>query len=214
MMVKRAVEEFHIHYEEARIWEKTKWLGIPFWKLPFDAMILQELIFNIRPEYIIETGTAKGGAALFYASICELIGEGSVITCDIELKANWDAIHQFHWSDRIEFLPGSSTNPVVYERIKKICEGKRNLVILDSDHSYEHVRKEMSIYSPLVPVDSFMIVEDTHANGHPVPWQWGKGPYEAVDDFLKVNEGYWQPEYWCEKYIMTFNPKGYLRRIK
>jgi cephalosporin hydroxylase len=72
----------------------------------------------------------------------------------------------------------------------------------------------MSMYSTLVPVDSYMIVEDTHVSGHPVPWKWGKGPYEAVDDFLKTYSDSWEADYWCEKYIFTFNPKGYLRRIK
>jgi cephalosporin hydroxylase len=110
-------------------------------------------------------------------------------------------------------MHGGSTNPLVFDSIKAKVEGKKNIVILDSDHSYDHVRKEMSMYSELVPIDSYMVVEDTHVNGNPVPWKWGDGPMEAVNDFMENNDN-WFADYWCEKYMMTFNPKGYLRRIK
>jgi cephalosporin hydroxylase len=211
-MTIRAINEFHIHYEKSRIWEKTKWLGVPCYKLPFDAFILQELIWKIQPDFVIETGTAKGGAAVFYATILEMIGKGEVITCDIEMKFNRMTIPK-KLDKRILYICGGSTNPLVFEKIKRKTKGKNNIVILDSDHSYDHVRQEMSMYSTLVPVDSYMVVEDTHVSGHPVPWKWGKGPYEAVEDFLKVNDN-WEADYEMEKYMMTFNPKGYLRRIK
>jgi len=208
----RAVDEFHIHYETSRIWEKTKWLGVPCYKLPFDAFILQEIIWNIQPDFVIETGTAKGGAAVFYATILEIIGKGMVLTSDIEAKCDGRIIPEKLFK-RIEFLHGGSTNPLIFEYVQSQTQGKKNVVILDSDHSYDHVRQEMSMYSTLVPVGSYMVVEDTHVSGHPVPWQWGDGPYEAVDDFLRVNDD-WEADYECEKYMMTFNPKGYLRRIE
>lgn len=206
----RAIDEFHIFYEESRIWEKTKWLGVPCYKLPFDAFILQELIWNIKPDFVIETGTAKGGSAVFYATIMEILGHGKVITCDINLQHDFTSFPK-KLQKRIIFESGGSTNPVVFSEIAKQVKGKRNMVILDSDHSYDHVREEMEAYSTLVPIGSYMIVEDTHVSGHPVPWKWGKGPYEAVDDFLEKHK-HWEPDYNCEKYIMTFNPKGYLRR--
>ena len=209
----RCVDEFHKFYENTRIWENTYWFGIPMWKLPFDAMVIQELIYQIRPENIIETGTGHGGSALFYAGICELLGEGRVITIDVEQKFNPDDISQHEWADRITFLPGCSTNPIVFSDVKKLADGKRNIVILDSYHSYDHVCKELEIYEELVPVGSYMIVEDTHVSGHPVEWTYGKGPYEAVECFLSTRDN-WEPQYWCEKYIMTFNPKGYLKRVK
>ena len=209
----RAINEFHNHYEKSRIWEQTKWLGVPCYKLPFDAFILQEIIWNIQPDFIIETGTAKGGAACFYATILEIIGRGQVITCDITMGYDAQSIPD-KLLRRIGFMHGSSTNPLVFDSIKAQVEGKKNIVILDSNHSYDHVRQEMSMYSGLVPVDSYMVVEDTHVNGNPVPWKWGDGPMEAVNDFMEHNEDNWFPDYWCEKYMMTFNPKGYLRRIK
>ena len=207
----RCIDEFHKHYENSRIWENNHWLGSGCWKLPFDAFIIQEILYDIRPEWIIETGTGRGGSALFYASICELLGEGKVITIDIE--DNCDNNNQFHWEDRITYLHGSSTNPIIYKDVKYLCKGKKNMVILDSWHSYEHVCKELEMYESFVPVDSYIIVEDTHVNGHPVPWPHGKGPYEAVDWFLSTRDN-WQREYWTEKHLMTFNPGGFLRRIK
>ena len=213
-MTIRAINEFHIHYEKSRIWEKTKWLGVPCYKLPFDAFILQEIIWNIQPDFVIEAGTAKGGAAVFYATILEMIGEeGMVLTSDIVDKSINQKIPK-KLLNRIEFLHGGSTNPIIFDYIQSQTQGKKNVVILDSDHSYDHVKQEISMYSTLVPVDSYMVVEDTHANGHPVPWKWGKGPYEAVQDFLKINNEFWDADYECEKYLMTFNPLGYLRRVK
>jgi cephalosporin hydroxylase len=209
----RCVDEYHQFYEQARLWEHSYWFGIPMWKLPFDAMVIQELIYQIRPEYIIETGTGHGGSALFYAGICELLGEGKVITVDIDKKFEPEHVSQHNWADRITFLHGSSTNEIIFRDIEYLCKGKRNLVILDSWHSYDHVCKELELYEELVPVGSYLIVEDTHVSGHPVPWEHGKGPYEAVEWFLSTRD-YFEPQYWCEKYIMTFNPKGYLKRIK
>jgi cephalosporin hydroxylase len=207
----RSKDEFHIHYENARIWENNSWLGVPCWKLPFDAFVIQEIIYLVKPEYIIETGTGHGGSALFYASICELMGQGKVITVDIELKSKLK--NEFEWEDRIYEISGSSTNPLVYNEIYNIAKDKRNIVILDSWHSYEHVCKELEIYEKLVPVGSYMIVEDTHVSGHPVPWPHGQGPYESVDWFLTTNPN-WERTYWTEKHLMTFNPGGYLLRVK
>ena len=210
-MSMRAVDEFHKMYENNRIWERNYWLGSGCWKLPFDAFIIQEILYQTRPEYIIETGTGRGGSALFYAGICELLGEGKVITIDI--KNDLDNNNQFHWEDRITYLHGSSTNKIVYDKVFDICKGKRNLVILDSWHSYEHVCKELEIYEQLVPIDSYLIVEDTHVSDHPVSWLHGKGPYEAVDWFLTIGDDF-ERSYWAEKHLMTFNPGGFLRRTK
>ncbi len=88
----RAIDEYHILYEKSKIWDKNSWFGVPCWKLPFDAFVIQELIVRLRPEFIIETGTGCGGSAMFYASICELLGEGKVITVDIESKVDHSKI--------------------------------------------------------------------------------------------------------------------------
>ncbi len=221
--IKMFIDEYQKLYEKSRIWEKNTWFGIPMWKLPFDAFVIQELIVEIRPQYIIETGTGHGGSAMFYAAICELLGEGGVISIDIDgSKRNSNKWGNFQWEDRITFLHGGSTNPLTIKEIYKATGwndlerryyGNGGLVILDSWHTKEHVLKEMELYSEFVDVDSYMIVEDTHVNGHPVPWEYGEGPHEAVDEWLKKHKN-WEIDFKCEKHLMTFNPNGYLKRIE
>lgn len=216
-----AMNEFHKHYEKSRIWENNTWFGIPMWKLPFDAFVIQELIVDIRPEYIIETGTGHGGSAMFYASICELLGEGRVITIDIEDKVDMSKVKEYEWSDRITFLHGGSTNPLLIEEIYKSTRwedidnfyyGNGGLVLLDSWHTKVHVLKEMEIYHKFVHEDSYMIIEDSHVNGNPVPWEYNDdGPMGAINDWLDHHDD-WESDYECEKHLMTFNPKGYLKR--
>jgi len=210
-----AVDAYHKFYEKHKLWQNTKWLGIPMWKLPSDSLIIQDIIYEVKPDYIVETGTAYGGSALFYASLCELIDHGSVLTIDIEFKHD-HILSEVKQSvkDRITYIGGSSINEIVVSRVKDICEGKRNIVLLDSWHTKEHVLQELKLYSPLVSVGSYIIVEDTHVNGHPVPWKWNdEGPWGAVEEFMKDNEEF-EVDYSKEKYLMTFNPSGWLRRVK
>lgn len=211
-----SVDEFHIHYEKNKMWANSKFMGVPMWKLPFDAMVIQELIYKVKPDLIIETGTGHGGSALFYASICELMGQGYVITIDIDdNKRNSNNWGNFEWEDRITFLTGSSIDEdILYHVQMENVHSKRTMVLLDSWHTKDHVLKELELYSPLVTIGSYLIVEDTHANGHPVPWEYtNEGPYEAVDEFLTGNDNFAIDTY-CEKYLMTFNPNGFLRRIQ
>lgn len=212
----KPIDEFHIEYEKNRIWEKTNWLGVPCWKLPFDAWIMQEIIFKTRPEFIIETGTGSGGSALLYASIMELVNCGKVITVDIKNKVNFDNYTASKlWDKRVTSIIGNSLDPRVIDTIMKIMgiSSRNIMVILDSWHAKEHVLEEIYKYSPLVALGNYLIVEDTHINGHPVPWDWGSGPYEAVEEFLRNNKSF-IVEKWCEKLGFTFNPSGYLRRIR
>jgi cephalosporin hydroxylase len=211
------IDEYHKLYEKARIWEDTTWMGIPCYKWPPDAFIIQELIFKLEPDFVIETGTGKGGSAFFYASICELMGQGKVITVDIEARVDHDLISKYEWSDRIKFLHGSSTNSIVLKKInKEIGNTKRNIVILDSYHSCSHVLQELGAYEAFVGKGFMIIVEDTHAGnpGHPVTWEYDDGgAYEAVKFFLKENDDF-EVDWNCERHLMTFNPSGYLVRKK
>ena len=214
----KAANRLHEYYEEQRIWERTSWLGMPMWKLPFDAMVIQELIFRIEPNIIIETGTGRGGSALFYASLMELMGiVGRVITIDVTERVNPFMLCQAAsciWSNYVKPIMGSSTDKKVIDQVSTLIADKsRVLVLLDSWHSYDHVLKELSIYAPMVSEGSYIIVEDTHVSGHPIEWAWGKGPFEAVQTFLVENKNF-ELDKECEKHIMTFNPCGYLKRIK
>jgi len=206
---KNTIENFHkIYYGDSypHIWEKTFWLGHQTLKCPLDLWIYQEIIHDIKPDIIIETGTWNGGSALFLAAICDIIHKGKIFSIDIE-KSNLP-LH-----NRIQFLTGSSTDIDLINSIKNsIRSDDKVMVILDSDHSKVHVLKELEIYSELVSTNSYLIVEDTNINGYPVLPDWGPGPMEAVNEFLKKHDEFIIDKE-KEKFLMTFNPNGYLKKI-
>ena len=208
---KDVVDQFHKLYYGSQIfdksWGNTFWLGAPTQKCPLDIWIYQEMLFEIKPDVIIECGTKYGGSALFLASMCDLLHHGEVVTIDIEDKKNKPQ------HPRIHYLLGSSISVAIVEEIKKKIQGKSVLVILDSDHSKEHVLNELKLYSPLVTKGSYIIVEDTNINGHPVYPDFGPGPMEAVKEFLKENQNFVIDKN-REKFYLTFNPEGYLKKIK
>jgi len=198
---------YHAAYETPpQTWGSTSWLGVPMQKCPLDLFVYQEIIYETRPAVIVETGTAAGGSALFLASLCDLLGQGEVITVDIE-----DRCQVQH--PRMTRLLGSSTDPAVVARIGQQVRGRPAMVVLDSDHSKEHVLAELRAYSPLVPVGFYLIVEDTNIHGHPVGWRYGAGPSEAIAEFLRQCDAF-VVDRRCEKHLLTFNPGGFLRRIK
>ncbi len=207
-------DQFHINFNRQRLWEKSTWLGIPFWKLPFDAIVIQQLIFEVKPDFIVETGTAYGGSSLFYASILELIGKGIVITIDKEPKdCEYSTEAKALRERRIVPIVGDSVSGKVVKYVNKTVKDKKTMVILDSWHSKDHVDKELEVYNDKVSVGSYLIVEDTHVSGHPIKWKWGKGPYEAVEEFLEKNKDFVVDKE-AEKFGVTFNPNGYLKRIR
>lgn len=212
----KVCNDFHKLFEKERTWKNESWLGMSICKFPFDVFIFQEIIVKVKPDYIIETGTSFGGSALFYASILELLGHGQVITIDIEDKVDKnifaDPIIKKLFKKRIVRFTGDSSDKRNFKKISDISSGKKNIVFLDSWHSKEHVLKELNLYSKLVPLSSYVVVEDTHANGHPVDWGWGEGPYEAVQEFLKNNETFAIDVSW-EKLLITYNPNGFLKKV-
>jgi cephalosporin hydroxylase len=207
-------DNFHKQYEKNRMWENTKWLGVPMWKFPGDCLVIQDIIYEIKPDYIIETGTGLGGSSIFYASILELMYHGMVLTIDIDhTKHQLSLCYNSGVVSRINRITGNSIDANIIEDVSRFANNKRCMVVLDSWHSYEHVLKEMKLYSGFVAVGSYLIVEDTHVSGHPVPWEYGKGPYEAVKKFLKTNNDFVVDKS-REFHGLTFNPNGYLKRIK
>lgn len=210
--MKNISDEFHKFYEANRIWERTSWLGIPIWKLPFDAFIIQEIICRVKPDYIIETGTNFGGSSVFYASILELIGHGTVVTIDKEDKFKTNELTEYLASRRIMRILGDSIDESSIKMVRSYIGQGLTMVILDSWHTKEHVLKELHLYSSFVSVGSYVIVEDTHVSGHPIRWKWGEGPYEAVKEFLQHNSTF-EIDKTCEKLGMTFNPCGYLKKV-
>jgi cephalosporin hydroxylase len=203
------------------------WLGRPIIQLPEDVLRIQEVIFRVRPELIVETGVAHGGSVVFYASLCELLGRGRVIGIDIEIRAaNRAAIEQHAMFKRIELIEGSSIAPEVVALVARRAAGREStLVILDSNHTYEHVRRELEAYAPIVSVGSYVVVADgvmrdlaDTPRGRP---EWVRdNPAQAVFDFAAAH-----PEFLLEQPEPPFNestlhptitywPHGYLRRLR
>lgn len=199
-------DAFHRLYYDTAVWKDTYWLGVRTQKCPLDLWVYQELLFEQRPDLILETGTAHGGSALYLASVCDLLGRGEVVTVDI------DPIEDRPVHDRITYLAGSSTAAEVVTELERLADGRESvLVILDSDHSREHVLDELRLYSRFVTPGGHLIVEDTNVNGHPVFPEHGPGPMEAVDAFLAETDDF-EVDAAREKFFLTFNPRGFLRK--
>jgi cephalosporin hydroxylase len=176
---------------------------------------MQEILTEIQPDFLVETGTGKGGTTLFYATILEQLRGGKIITVDID--DHDPAVTEFvPWRERVRFIKGSSVSSDVFDQIKDQVDGRKVVVTLDSEHTKEHVLKELELYSTLVPVNSYLVVQDTHLNGHPVPWprlEKTGGPMEAVQEFLKTNKNF-EVDRSREKHLVTQNPSGFLKRVK
>ncbi len=207
----RLITRFHQLYFNCKdqTWKKnTFWLSVPVAKCPLDLWVYQEIIGETLPDLIIESGTAFGGSALFLASVCDLVDHGRIVTVDVVAQPN-RPVHK-----RITYISGSSVEEKTVEGIKiSIRDGERVMVILDSDHHAAHVAKELAAYAPVVSAGCYLIVEDTNINGNPVLPDFGEGPREAVDQFLNSNPGF-ERDLSREKFFLTFNPGGYLRRLK
>lgn len=205
------VDAFHKLYFDARsfnmTWRNTFWLGHPILKCPLDMWVYQEIIHEIRPDLIIETGTAFGGSALYLASICDMVGSGRIVTIDIEARASLPQ------HPRIEYLVGSSVSDGMVAQVKnRVAAARTVMVILDSDHAMPHVASELERLSPFVTRGSYLIVEDTNLNGHPVEPEHGPGPMEALGQFLPAHREF-EVDASREKFFLSFNPKGYLKRV-
>jgi cephalosporin hydroxylase len=207
------VQEFQKIYHKKVTFE-SHFLGVPSIQFPADNWVMQEIISEITPDFIVETGTAKGGTTLFYATVLEQLNNGKIVTVDLD--EHDPKVLQFEaWRKRVQAIKGSSTSPEIFERIKAQVEGHQVLVTLDSNHAKEHVLKELQLYSTLVPIDSYIVVQDTHLNGHPVPWpslEKTGGPMEAVNEFLSTNKNF-EVDRSREKHLVTQNPSGFLKRV-
>ena len=199
--------KFHLLSFQSGAVQQTYWLGVPLQKSPLDCWIYQEIIAELRPDVIVETGTDLGGSAVFFASICDLIGHGNVVSIDVR-----PAPKIAH--DRIRFIQGDSTSDDVLAKVRTATrQSTRTMVVLDSDHSKAHVRRELDRYGEFVTVGSYLVVEDTNVNGHPVMPEHGPGPFEATSQLLARHSEF-AVDTTMEKYGLTFNPGGFLKRLR
>ena len=199
------------------------WLGRPIIQFPQDIVAVQELLWDLQPDLVVETGIAHGGSLMLSASILELLGgAGHVIGIDVDIRPhNRAAIESHPMMRRLTLIEGSSLDPDVVKRVYDFAGGKtRPLVILDSNHSHEHVLKELELYSPLVHEGSYVVVMDTVVEDMPPdffpdrPWGRGNSPKTAVHAFLSQNDRFEVDHEIENKLLITVAPHGYLRCIK
>jgi len=198
------------------------WLGLPVIQMPPDIVALQEVIWETRPQLVIETGIARGGSLVLYASILELIGEGEVLGIDIDIRPhNRQAIEGHPLARRIRMIEGSSLDDDVVARAGSAAsEVERVMVVLDSNHTHDHVLRELRAYGRLVTRDQFLVVADTFVEQIPVqehrPREWGPGnnPATALRAWLDEVDGFEPDPFVNSKLLLTASPGGYLRRVR
>jgi cephalosporin hydroxylase len=198
-----------------------EWLGRPYIQMPQDMIGIQEVIWQVKPDFIIETGIAHGGGLVFCASILEALGHGYVFGIDVDIRQhNRKEIENHRMFKRIVMHEGSSTDMAIYSEIfQRIGQDKKVVVILDSDHTHDHVLKELNIYKDIVSVGSYLICLDTIIQFLPEMsypdrgWYIGNNPWTAVQEFLKVNKNFKNDESIEDRLLITSAPGGCLRRI-
>lgn len=198
------------------------WLGRPIIQFPQDIIAMQEIIWRTKPDLIIETGIAHGGSLIFYASMLELIGEdGQVFGIDIDIREqNRIEIEKHPMYKRITMIEGSSLDNEIFQDILDFSKDKKRiLVVLDSNHTHDHVLKELELYSTLVTNGSYLVVFDTIIEDMPRgwsnrPWDKGNNPKTAVREFLKISDRFVIDREIENKLSITVAPDGYLKCIK
>jgi cephalosporin hydroxylase len=223
LSVQKLARDFLIQTSEYHYSYNFCWLGRPIIQMPQDIVAMQEIIWRVKPDLIIETGIAHGGSLIFYASMLELIGGGGrVIGIDVDIRAhNRSEIEKHPMAKRISMIEGSSTEPEIIQQVRGLADGcRRILVALDSNHSHDHVRRELELYSPLVTKDSYLVVFDTAVEDMPDnffpdrPWKKGNNPKTAVWEFLKTTDRFVVDKETENKLLITVAPDGYLRCVK
>lgn len=209
-------------YDYSYLWS---WMGVPIIQMPADVMATQEVIWDTKPDVIIETGVARGGSVLFMASLLEMIGKGKVIGVDIDIRAhNRESIETHPMSKRVVLIEGGSVDEDTVARVRaEIPAGAKVMVVLDSDHSRSHVLAECRAYGPLVTPGCYMVVADTivgHMSEEIAPkkrsklWFQGNEPLSAMQDYMAECDLFEVDPVINGKLVVASSPGGYLRRIK
>jgi cephalosporin hydroxylase len=188
----------------------TRWLGVPVWQNVTDAWLLQEAIVEGSVDLVIECGTHRGGSAYFMGTIFDLLGRGSIITIDVENQREVD-------HPRVEYIIGSSTDPGVFARVRRLVSElhpEHILVFLDSDHSQAHVERELELYSDLVGIGDYMCVQDGCIDELRMLRADRPGPLRAVEKFIPSDDRFEVDEERSGRYLVSHSPKGWLHRVR
>jgi cephalosporin hydroxylase len=221
--LRRKSLDWMLHADRYKYTYNFSWLGRPIIKFPNDILLLQEIVWDIKPDLIIETGIAHGGSLVFSASMLELLGgDGRVVGIDVDIRRhNRDAIERHPMFKRITMLEGSSTSTDILEKVRQMADGKATVMVcLDSLHTHDHVLKELEAYAPLVTVGSYMVLPDTFIEYFPKgyyadrPWDVGNNPYTAMREFLARTDDFVIDHDRGAKLLITEGFDGYLKRVK
>ncbi len=204
----RGVRQWMIRYHQELLFDKVTWMGITARKMILDAWVYQQILYEVKPDFVIEIGNAEGGSTKFLANMLDLLGQGEVIAVDID-----HSLFQVEHS-RIHQITGDSLAPETLRQVAEIARGGRGLVIHDGDHSRDHVLLDLRAYAPFVGVGSYLIVEDTVIDLFRAGDGLGSvdGPLGAVEQFVREDSRF-QIDASREYFQITFNPRGYLRRV-
>lgn len=221
--LKQAASQFNTESNKAQYSYNFSWMGRPIIQYPQDMIAMQELIWEIKPDLIIETGIAHGGSLIYYASLLELIGNGEVLGIDIDIRQhNRKEIELHPMFKRIKMIEGSSISQEIVDKVAAFAKNKKRVMVsLDSNHTHEHVLQELRLYSPFVSLGSYIVVFDTIVEDLPDgyfsqkrPWGIGNNPKTAVNEFLKSTDNFVIDYAVDNKLLISVAPGGYLRRIK
>ena len=221
--LRREARKLFIHMCRYRYSYNFSWLGRPVIQFPEDIVAMQEVIWRITPDLIIETGIAHGGSLVLWASLLQMLGgDGRVVGVDVDIRQhNRAEIERHPLFSRITMIEGSSIDPDVVGRVRALAAGRRTvMVVLDSNHTHDHVLEELQRYSPLVMRGSYLVVMDTVVEAMPAdfypdrPWGKGNNPATAVAQFLKTSDRFEVDEEIDARLLMSVAPGGYLRCIK
>ncbi|MEI6947703.1 cephalosporin hydroxylase family protein [Paraflavisolibacter sp. H34] len=220
--LQEAARAFNLESNKAQYSYNFSWMGRPIIQYPQDMIAMQEIIWEVQPDLIIETGIAHGGSLIFYASLLELIGKGEILGIDVDIREhNRAAIEAHPMAKRIKMIQGSSISQEIVDQVRQQAAGKEKiLVCLDSNHTHEHVLRELELYAPFVSLNSYIVVFDTIVEDMPDgylpgrPWGKGNNPKSAVHEFLKQHPDFIIDQAVDNKLLISVAPDGYLKRIK
>lgn len=204
-----SLREWLIYHQKEIHFDQVSWMGVKLQKNPFDTWIYHELLWTLKPDVLIEIGSFKGGSTLYFAHLMDIIGKGRVISVDIS-REHFEVSH-----NRISIVTGNSYSAETLTEVEALLQDEQVVMVLhDGNHEKEHVLKDLEAYEKFVTVGSYLIVEDGIVDimGADFGWYEQGGPVAAVEAFLEKCQNFVIDEA-CERYLLTYNPKGYLKRI-
>ena len=211
LLNERSLADWLDYHQRQVVFDQVTWMGIPTLKNVLDLWVYQELIVKIKPDWIIEMGSFQGGSTLYLAQLLENIGHGRVLSIDID-HSQFKTVHP-----RITMLTGSTQDAGVIKQVYQECGDKKVMIIHDADHTKSMVLADLHSYADLVSKDSYFIVEDgivdLFAQGTLLgDVMGGPGPLPAIREFIVADQRF-VIDRQCERYLLTYNPNGYLKKI-